>query len=298
MLMKVLVLVTLVLAGMSSVYAHPAVGIVMDSQGNIYYSDLKHVWKLSPGGKKSIAVRKVHTHELYIDTNDNLYGEHLWYEGEATDRWGHRVWRLGSDGILDDIITARQGFRDDYDDFHFVRDKQGNMYWVDRGEPTVIRKRSTNGKVTSVASANLRDVRWMTVTSNGIVFLIDRHDLIRITPDGVVRTVVRSLPNRGWSRLFGVAIPFMSDRHAVQGLWTDPKGNLYAAITSDRMVKKVSPDGKVQVVTRSQVFWSPTGGLIAPNGDLWILEYNEHYWSGIKARVRRIQKDGRSTVFK
>lgn len=172
------------------------------------------------------------------------------------------------------------------------------MYWTDRGEPTLIRKRSPNGKVSTVASANFRDVRWMTVTSDGVVFLIDRHDLIRITSDGVVRTIVKDLPDRGWSRLFGLPIPFMYDRHAVQGLWTDPDGNLYAAITSDRMVKKVSPDGKVQVVARSQVFWSPTGGLVAPDGDLWILEYNENYWSGTKARVRRIQKDRKSTVFK
>ncbi|MEK6565879.1 MAG: hypothetical protein AABZ41_04135, partial [Bacteroidota bacterium] len=62
----------------------------MDSQGNVYYTDLKHVWKLTPDGTKSIAIRNVHTHELYIDPQDNLYGEHLWYEGDATKKWGHR----------------------------------------------------------------------------------------------------------------------------------------------------------------------------------------------------------------
>ena len=74
--------------------SHPGIGIVMDSHGNVFYTDLEHVWKISRDGKKSIAVHTVHTHELYIDSADNLYGEHLWYNGEATNTWGHRVWRL------------------------------------------------------------------------------------------------------------------------------------------------------------------------------------------------------------
>ena len=35
----------------------------------------------------SIAVHDVHSHELYIDSLDNLYGEHLWYNGETLKTW-------------------------------------------------------------------------------------------------------------------------------------------------------------------------------------------------------------------
>lgn len=281
-----MIFVALLLACVSTVLAHPGVGIVMDKRGNIYYTDLKHVWKISPDGSKRIAVRGVHTHELCLDADDNLYGEHLWYEGEATDKWGHRVWRLGSDGTLTDLIPARRGFLDDYDDFHFVRDGYGNMYWADRGEPTVIRKRARDGTITVVARANFRDVRWMTATPNGTLYLIDLYDLVRITPDGTVRTVARDLAEVSWiRRLF-------PDRHAVMELWTDPQGNVYTAILSRRVVKKVRPDGQVQVVARSQFPWSPTGGLVAPNGDLWLLEY-----SNFGARARRIRMDEKSTVF-
>jgi hypothetical protein len=73
--------------------AHPSVSIVADSRGNLYYSDLKQVWRLGTDGKKTIVVPNVHTHELAIDAQDNLYGEHLWYEGERIDKWGHYVWR-------------------------------------------------------------------------------------------------------------------------------------------------------------------------------------------------------------
>ncbi len=54
--------------------AHPGVGIVKDSKGNIYYTDLKQVWKITKGNK-TVVVPDVHTHELYVDQNDNLYGE-------------------------------------------------------------------------------------------------------------------------------------------------------------------------------------------------------------------------------
>jgi len=80
--------------------AHPGVGIVMDRRGNVFYTDLKQVWKITPDGRKTVAVPEVHSHELCLDERGNLYGEHLWYEGEATNKWGHRVWRLGTDGAL------------------------------------------------------------------------------------------------------------------------------------------------------------------------------------------------------
>src|SRR5688572_23144493 len=75
----------------ATMLAHPGVGIVMDSRGNVFYTDLSHVWKIAPDGAKTIAVRGVHTHELALDSADNLFGEHLWYEGDATRPWAHRV---------------------------------------------------------------------------------------------------------------------------------------------------------------------------------------------------------------
>lgn len=92
--------------------AHRGVGIVMDSRGTVFYTDLSQVWKIEPGGRKTVAVANVHTHELYLDGDDNLYGEHLWYEGEATDRGGHYVWKRHADGKLERIISAHNGFRD------------------------------------------------------------------------------------------------------------------------------------------------------------------------------------------
>ncbi len=150
-----------------------------------------------------------------------------------------------------------------------------------------IRRRSPEGKVTTIAGAKFQDVRWMTVTPDGTVYLIDLYDLTRLTPDGAVRTVARGLASWNLNRLAG------PDRHAVMGLWTDALGNVYAAVAANGAMKRIAADGSVRVVARSRTPWSPSGGFVAPNGDLWVLEY-----SILGAvQVRLIQPDGRTKVF-
>jgi len=272
--------------------AHPGVGIVMDSRGNVYYTDLKQVWKLAPDGKKSVVVANVHTHELYLDADDNLYGEHLWYEGEAIDKWGHYVWRLGADGKLTRIIPPNEGFRKNYS---FVRDRAGNMYWAEReARPIVIRKLAPDGKITDLAGdAGLSDVRWMTAAADGTVYFTDGPDLVRILPDGKTTRLARNLKEYAWPQSWLVrALQLVNrvsdDPHNLMGLWTDRRGNVYVAVAGARKVKRVSPEGRVDVVAESPLGWSLTGGLVAPSGDLWLLEY-----SLPAVRVRRISPDGK-----
>ncbi len=268
--------------------AHPGIGIVMDSKGNVYYTDLKQVWRIAPDGSKTVAVPNVHTHELYLDAQDNLYGEHLWYEGDASKKWGQRVWRLSPDGKLVDIIAAREAFREDYEDFSFVRDRAGNMYWVVRGSPTVIRRRTPEGKTTDIThGADFRDVRWMTVSPDGVVYLIDAGDLRRVAPDGQATTVAQNLAERKLTQFF------VQDRHALMGLWLDAQGNCYVAAYGARAVKKITAHGNVSEAARTSFPWSPTGGMFAPNGDLWLLEYS----ATNQARAQRIARDGSQRTY-
>jgi hypothetical protein len=237
--------------------AHPGWGIVRDSQGNIYYTDLAQVWKVAPDGTRTVAVANVHTHELYLDPADNLYGEHLWYEGEASNRWGHRVWRRAPDGTIRDIVPPTQGFRTA---LSFVRDAAGNMYWNDHG---VVRRGHA-----PLVPRRFADIRSMTASAGGDVFLIDGHDLIRIGANGEVRTLARDLGESN------PALPFVGDHHQLMGLWLDSAGNCYVAVFGNFKVKRIDPAGHVAVVARSTFPWSPSGGLVAPDGRLWLLEYS------------------------
>lgn len=285
--------VLLLMAPMAA--AHPGVGIVMDSRGNVFYTDLSQVWKIEPGGRKTIAVANVHTHELYLDDADNLYGEHLWYEGEATNKWGHYIWKLHAEGRLERIIPAREGFRENYRDCSFVRDRAANMYWAERQrdiatgeERIVIQKRTASGDIIDLCRTHdFRDVRWMTCSADGIVYLIDDGDLRRIDADGTVSKLAQNLLERRPSQIA------VNDRHSLMGLWLDRNENVYVAVYAGRLVKRVSHDGSVAVVARSNAPWSPTGGMVAPNGDLWLLEVS----TTNAVRVRHIKSSGTETIF-
>jgi hypothetical protein len=261
-------LYVLLFAVTAAAYAHPPVGIAVDRAGNVYYSDLKQVWRQSPDGRKAVVVPNVHTHELYLDAAGNLYGEHLWYEGEAIDRWDYYVWRRSPDGRVQTVYGPKREFRTSYS---FVRDAAGNHYWADRDHNAIMR----NDKV--LARGKFRDVRWMTATPNGTVYFIDAVDLMEVKPNGATRTLARNLSA---SRLLR---PDIGAHHLLMGLWTDPRGNVYVADYAHGEVKRVAPDGRVAVIAKSHLPWSVVGGTFAPNGELWLLE-----WSvGNDVRVRK-----------
>jgi hypothetical protein len=263
---------------------HPGVGIVQDSRGNVFYTDLRQVWKIAPDGTKAVAVPNVHTHELCLDADDNLYGEHLWYERDATGKWGHRVWRRNRDGTVTDVIPTRDGFLHDQS---FVRDRAGSMYWAVPGPPIVIKKRSPDGTIRNHASGDFREVRWMTARPDGTLFLNDNGDLRRVAPDGKVTTVVAKLSSQNPPPAQVI------NRHYHMGMWTDSGGDVYVAIHAERAVVRVSPDGKVTVAARTTRPWSPTGGMVDRDGNLWLLEGK----GANDVRVRRIDREGRERVF-
>lgn len=263
--------IVMVLAAVAS--AHPPVSVILDAQGNAYYSDLDQVWKVTPDGTKSVVVSGVHTHELYLDAKGNLYGEHLWYEGERTDKWGHYLWRRSPDGEVVKVIPDREGFPRDYS---FVRDAAGNQYLASSDRKR-IEKIAPNGR-RSVVAKGFRNIRWMIATPDGTLYLVDLTDVMKVTPDGAVTRMVENVSNTSILR------PQVPALHSVMGLWTGRAGNLYVASSSDRQVKRIAPNGKVKVVVKSSGTWSPVGGAFAANGDLMLLESS----ATNKIRLRRV----------
>jgi hypothetical protein len=260
------------------------VGIVEDSAGNVFYTDLKQVWRIAPDGTKTVAVPDVHTHELCLDGEDALYGEHLWYDGDATKTWGHRVWQRTRDGAVREVVRATAGFLTDYS---FVRDRSGAMYWADRGSTTVVKRRAPDGTIRTHSTGPFRDVRWMTATPEGVVYLVDTGRLMRVAADGSVATVVSALSEHE------PPPASVTDAHYQGGVWTGARGGIYVAVPEERLVLEVSPDGSTRVAARSPLLWAAYGGILDRHGDLWLLETSK-----INAvRVRRIDKDGKERVY-
>lgn len=215
------------------VFAHPGIGIVKNSKGEIFYTDLERIWKISPDGKsKTVVIPNVHTHELYMDAQDNLYGEHLWYEGEAIDKWGHYVWKYDARGKFTKVKPDTEGFLKNYS---FVRDNAGTMYQLissKNGSDWV--KISPNQKAEWLATVPTKDVRWQFISKDGIFYYVDDNDLCKIvnkkavvvTPDldGVKGEDSKRKPN-----------------NSIFGMWNDPTGAIYVAVTGKKQSKKLLP---------------------------------------------------------
>lgn len=268
----------------ATAFAHPGIGIVVDQAGNVYYTDLKQVWRMDPRGVKTVVVPGVHTHELYLDAEGNLFGEHLWYTGpqDGSGTWHFRIWKRTPDGRVADVVPATDGFRKRVS---LVRDSAGNMYAAGESEAestrVSVRRIDAQGRSTRLArggpafadgtgaAAGFRDIRWMAVGADQKLYVVDGPALRRVNPaTGTVTTLARDLteftPN-----------PLQWDsRHALMGLTADAQGNVYVAHHQGGKVKKVGRDGQVTVFDRSSGKWSPTGVALAPNGDkAYILEY-------------------------
>jgi len=270
--------------------AHPGVGLVRDRAGNVFYTDLVHVWRITPDGRKAIVVRDVHTHELAMDERGNLYGEDNRYlgSGEGDDRYRHRIWRRSPDGRVTDVIPWSAGF---WSNYGFVRDPTGATYWTHcPAQRCSIRRRAPvpegaalrSVPVTTVARPGqfTSRINWIaaSATEPGVLFVVDGLAVRRLDPSGRVTTIVAGL-----------------GAHAM-GLWPTADGaHLYAAVYGARAIVRVRlRDGQTTTVARSPAPWGPSGVLVAPDGHLWVLEYSS---ATNAARVRRIAPNGTSRVF-
>ena len=283
--MKYLVVLTLLFFAAPG-FAHPGWGIVIDGKGNVFYTDLKQVWKVAPNGARTVAVGNVHAHELYLDSDGTLSGEHLWYDG-TRGKWGHYIWELTADGRTIRHVP-REGFRTEVS---FVRDQNGTMYWLDGAR---IMKRTVDGRVLQLAGIG-RQLQApgrapggiLAVTRDGTVYVVSGGDLLRVTPDGRTLRLATGLDEHSWTS-------FMTQPwHYVMGLAIDSDGNVYIANAGARKVKKVATGGKVTVVLQSRFPWSPTG-IAVRDRELYVLEYTD---TGGSTRVRKVGADGHVTTF-
>lgn len=276
---------------------------MVDSRGNVFYTDLAQVWKIDPSGRKSVAVAHVHTHELYLDSSDNLFGEHLWYVAEG-EQWWHRVWELSPDDKLVDVIPSRRLNQEWWEglavDFSFVRDSAGNMYWsagLGKDKKTIM-KRAPDGSVTQLAggprgdadgkgaAARFTRLDRMAAGPDGSLYVLDGDRLRKVAPNGTVTTLARGLAEKSGTMLA------VQPQHYLMGLWTDFAGNVYVANYGARQVKKVGPDGRVTVFLRARFPYAPTGGTVW-RGSVYVLEYMDAL---DRPRVRRVLPEGKITT--
>jgi hypothetical protein len=81
--------------------AHPAWGIVIDSEGRVVFSDVgsNAIWRVERDGRLTAVARSVHSHDLWLDGEGRLRGRHdYWVAGE--NRFDGYFFRIAANGTL------------------------------------------------------------------------------------------------------------------------------------------------------------------------------------------------------
>lgn len=279
----------------SEAQAHPAWGIAVDRQGQVYFSDLKTIWKIDAQGKLSVFRAGGHTHDLNIDEAGNVYGEHDF----------SAIWKMTPAG---DFSYIQAPSDNPPRGVSIWRDRDGNMYSVEQNNhlkrETLLLRRTPSGNVSVFAGgryghadgkgsrAKFSNIVGMAFGPDGSLCLTDGSSVRKVTMDGMVTTLARNIMvedasgNReggaSHTPLFGIAV--------------DARGNAFVADYGNRRILKIAPDGQMTTLIRAEESWFPTG-VADRGGELYILEESHTpAYKPIGTRVRKLSPDGRVTV--
>jgi sugar lactone lactonase YvrE len=275
--------------------AHEGWGIVVDTHGQIYFSDIptNTIWKINRFGKLQIAVANQHSHALILGSDGNIYGSHE----------NGRVWKITSENHYTEILPPNPDFPLNLHCFNI--DNKGNIYsmnakGVQSGQVMLI-KRSADGNVTTIAGSakGYKDgngIKAQFIWINGMawapdssLYLTDGPYVRKVTMEGVVSTVYEKLTTE-------------SKGEDLYGLTVSSTGDLFIADYSGRQIIKIKKDGKVRTILKSGSVWSPTG--VAVNGqEIYVLEHLRmplvllgNVGVGPYIRIRKVAADGKVTT--
>jgi len=277
---KFIILVLLYLSVISQINAHPGIGIVIDDLGNVYFTDLEHVWKINPAGKVSIAIENVHTHQLLLDEKGILHGEHVWHI-ENGELWAHYLWQMNASG---EFRRTTGNINEFPINNYLVKDLKGNSYYPENvNERKVLIKESPDGLKDPATNELFSDIRWLQYSiSRNSILVVDYTTVKEVNSEGEVSLLGKEFGTNS------LAFTNVSDRHKIMGVWTDNAGNVYISLYGLQKVVVINKNGNVKDAVNVSGLWSPTGGVYDKEGNLWLLEYSARN----KARVRKFTPDG------
>jgi len=276
--------------------AHPASGIVVNTDGEVFFVNTgKGVGKIDAEGKLT-----------YIH---GLSGGGHFLALDATGAFSAQLSRLFEKitpaGVKPAVLYASGGAP-------FAVSQDGNLYYgsgfpegddLTPGGLTLTRL-APDGKRTLFAPdlkttlAKMKEaITGLAAGPDGSLFVGCPSAILKVKTDGTVTSLVHPVEVEDGEDVFGKESesPFYHLPY-LRGLDVTAEETIYAAVTGRRCVVKISKEGKVRTVLSSEKPWSPTG--VAVHGkDVFVLEYtNTDKATGWAPRVRRLGADGRVTV--
>jgi sugar lactone lactonase YvrE len=298
----ILILLAQCLFCVEKVWAHEGWGIVVDRQGQIYFSDIptNTIWRITREGRLE-AVTRQHSHALVLGEDGGIYGTQE-HGAAATGS----VWRIAPDGSFSNVFTPAPNFPVSL--HPFIIDRGGNIYstnsisFPNQSNKVMLMRSTPDGSVTVLAGstrghrdgrgseAQFSGIDGMAWASDGSLYVTDGVYVRRVTMDGVVTTLGNG------------ALTIPSYGEDLMGLAVSPSGSVYVADYSQRRVLQLMPDGSTRTILETGLFWSPTGITIVGE-DLYVLEHLRmplvilgDIGIGAYARVRKISPNDTVTT--
>jgi DNA-binding beta-propeller fold protein YncE len=282
------ILVSLLLCVLFAInlFAHPGSGIVLDKEGNIYFTDTgKGVWKIDTQGKLSfLPASKFHW--MTIDAIESFAG--------SPKSFGEYFERVTTKSNKPSLIMCS--------DFPLVVNKDGNIYYaVTRPGSSKIIKRTPDGKESVFASNKIFEfINGITAGADGSLYFTENSNanaatIRKITAEGTI-SVIATFVGKDAKDL-----PLETVPSYCRGLVVDSIGNIYVAATGSRSVLKITPQGTITTILQIASPWTPTGVAVF-HGEVYILEWHDVTRENLEVRsawiprVRKIGADGKQTI--
>lgn len=274
-------------------WAHPSSGIVVDRQGQVFFSDIaRGLLKVDTQGRVTTVFAREGGHWLALDINGSFSN----VDFEKSQHWPRWFKRRTPSGAIPALITDGGS--------PLVVAQDGNLYYVCNDERMIpggllMARLTPDGQETLLnagfrhTSDELGGIKGLATSPDGSLYASYPGAILKITLDGRVTTFLNPV----------VVHDCDKDSHStnaapgLRGLAVDQLGVVYVAATDCRCVIKITPGGHVETILKSGAPWSPTG-VALKDGNLFVLEYkviNDEAHDYLP-RVRRLGQDGQVTT--
>ena len=279
----VLILITTCLLS-ASISAHPGAGIAVDRLGQVYFLDTgSGLWKIDTrGGLTHLSGTLFHW--LAIDANNQFANTQLPSGARG------EILRVGANPTV--LISS---------DYPIAFGPDGNLYYPSSSPGNLRMMRMAPSGATSVIATLLATVKGeplpyisgLVAGPDGSLYYTEDSAIKRITPQGLIGTAVTVRAPVG-----APSIPATEQHPYLRGLAVDAQGVMFVADTGDAQVLKITPQGRVTVLLRTQSPWSPTAVAVFRD-DVYVLEFL-HTPRDVRRdwlpRVRKVASSGKSTI--
>ena len=260
--------------------ANPGGSLVADRSGTVYFTGKEGVWMQRKTGEKKLVAAGLHVHQLRLDSNGVLYGDHQWYsDTRQLLIAGHYSWRYTEQAGVERISDSLPGTPKEQS---LVQDAAGNRYALEAGIPSVIWQTDPAGNSVPIAEVSFSGLGPLHITQRGVLLFSNRDEVYALLPGDQPEKIAAGIGELN-------SVTGDSSRPVIQ-LWSDNRRNIYAA--TGTVIKKIDHRRFVTAVYQSAGGWYPAGGWVSDNGDFYVLEYNR---AG-EARVQFISFETRQEI--